>query len=1684
MRKITLLIFSIIASVGLYAQPYGNEWITVTPGNPYSDQDYYKLAIAKDGIYRLSYNDLQLAGFPLNTDPRATQLFAYGKEQYIHIQGENDGTWNQGDYIEFLGFKNDGRIDTAVYLQASYQKNDKLSLFNDTVWYFLTINSLSINNKRMVVETDINYNNYLPSPFCMTNVFVGQPTNYLYYHDGYHDFYNTSLSAYVDGEGWAVFDVKTTTVASTHTYTIPTPNSSNGNPSILKTLIAGRSAYDHNYEIKVNGSVKVNDVVSGSQYKEHDIFFTNGSGSVKIDCKAFPNPGGDATPNYFWIRYYDLLYAHSYNFVGELQNFYAIESRPSLSTGKSRVSLSNLALGQPLIYAISGDTIKKIPSTANGNVLEVVLPTNFQNMKTYIGTDTSIVTNANNALKFQKVDYKDAPLGKFHNYGFNTTYDYLLITHRQFWNEAEAYKNYRTNNPIKNYNVLQADIDELIDQFAYGVVNHPLAVQSFCNYAYDNFTGQPRNVFLVGKGYDPAVAYSFKAKPYIPTFGHSPSDLMMTTRLSQQDSILRPHMAIGRLPAVAGYEVQDYLQKMQQYESEPRQEWMKNVLHFAGGSNPNENFTILSHMNGFKEIIEDTCFGGYVRTISKTINDPIQINLSANLQNIIDSGVTLMTFFAHAASSNFDISTDVPSSWKNKKRYPLIIANSCYVGNIHLLNRYAAEDFVMQKEKGAIGFIAQSSQGYIHTLRPYTQNLYKNIAYYNYRQSIGEQMLSTIDTMMNKFNEYGLGIFEAASVALDMALLGDPAMHLNSAEKPDYIAKSSDIQISPANLNTSIDSLTLRITIRNAGKAFVSPLNVRVTRVFPNQAMQDTILSLPYVTYTDTVTITLPVDRAQGAGINTFMFDLDYNNEIDESIESNNFASLQVHIKSNDINGLFPVKYAIIPNNTTTLVSATANPLAPPTKYVFQIDTVDFEGAPSPFFQELKVTAPGGIVKWTLPFTLTEDLVYYWRVARDSVPGDIEHPYWDELSFVYKQGKTGWSQGHIYQFKNDDYRNIEWNRPNKNFNFVTTGSILKANNNNYNDNFAVNFFINGKLEGYNSCFSQGATSAVNVVVIDEVSLIPWNNREPGRSYGNYNNTPSKCNPNRPDNYFVFPCDSQTFYSDSLADMLLNKIPNGKYVLIYNVKNGWRTKLKPVAVNAINSLGSQVINFIPDDNCWIYFFQKGNPNFNASEVVGDNANPLVSIQDTLGGNWDKGFIYSERIGPGVKWQSLHWENENIETADSISLDVFALDGKGNQKLIIDNLSPATTDVFNLDQLVNDTTMNYMNMVAYMQDTNPAPDPVFLKKWQIFYQELPEAMADPSLHLYVSSNNPQEADTITISTAIKNIGNEPMDSMLVAFYVYDKSNKRIDFPSVRYKKLNPGDTLHCSIRIPTLGLGGNNTLWIEANPANDQLEQYHFNNYASISFKVNTDITNPLLDVTFDGVHILNGDIVSAKPGIRISFKDENKLLAMDDTSDFYVTLAKQGTFQPQRWFYEPVEGTTTSPQLLTWRRAKLPANKFEIEINPELADGLYELQVQGTDKSNNPSGVSNHKISFEVINKASITHMMNYPNPFSTSTRFAFTITGSEVPEYIRIQIMTVSGKVIREINTEELGPLHIGRNITKYAWDGRDEFGDQLANGVYLYRVITRLNGEGIEHRETEADKFFNDGWGKMYLLR
>ncbi|TND01785.1 MAG: hypothetical protein FD123_4161 [Bacteroidetes bacterium] len=574
------------------------------------------------------------------------------------------------------------------------------------------------------------------------------------------------------------------------------------------------------------------------------------------------------------------------------------------------------------------------------------------------------------------------------------------------------------------------------------------------------------------------------------------------------------------------------------------------------------------------------------------------------------------------------------------------------------------------------------------------------------------------------------------------------------------------------------------------------------------------------------------------------------------------------------------------------------------------------------------------------------------------------------------------------------------------------------------------------------------------------------------------------------NYICVP-EPQLLYSHDFADFdttwrgrirdFLNIVPAGHHVLIYSQYLHNKSQYDANLMSAIQSIGASPLTSVLDTTAFIIFGTKGATPGTAHETVGANVLSVITQQDTIVSNWNSGYIQSEIIGPAINWGSFHWRQNPFELPDndSVYVRLTGITVSGTE-VVLDSFPEDSTDVLNLASYVNASQYPYLKLTAFMKD-DTSRTPVQMQRWQVLYTPVPEAAVNPPLGYALYNDTLQEGETLKLSMAVQNISDYPFtDSLLISYWIVDENRVRHDLPSkLRAPVFQPWTWFLDTMSTNTTGYPGWNELWMEVNPVaqpNSQLEQFHFNNIAVQRFYVGTDKINPLLDVTFDGIHIMNGDIVSAKPGVLIQLKDENQFLALNDTSDFRLFLRAP---------------SQTVPQLLPWgpdiqfTPAVLPNNSCKILYTPSLtADGIYELTVQAKDRSDNQSGTVDYKVQFEVINKPSITNIFNYPNPFSTSTRFVFTLTGSDVPEVFSIQILTITGKVVREIDRAELGTMHVGKNITEFAWDGRDEFGDLLANGIYLYRVVTRLNGASIDHRETSADHTFKAQMGKMYIIR
>jgi hypothetical protein len=124
---------------------------------------------------------------------------------------------------------------------------------------------------------------------------------------------------------------------------------------------------------------------------------------------------------------------------------------------------------------------------------------------------------------------------------------------------------------------------------------------------------------------------------------------------------------------------------------------------------------------------------------------------------------------------------------------------------------------------------------------------------------------------------------------------------------------------------------------------------------------------------------------------------------------------------------------------------------------------------------------------------------------------------------------------------------------------------------------------------------------------------------------------------------------------------------------------------------------------------------------------------------------------------------------------------------------------------------------------------------------------------------------------------------------------------------------------------------------------------------------------------------------------------------------------------------------------------------------QIAPGPHTLTFKAWDVNNNSS---ERTIDFVVKAKElpELSHVLNYPNPFTTSTKFFFEHNQVNTALESQIQIFTVSGKLVKTINTLVNTQGFRSEGI---AWDGKDDFGDQLAKGVYVYRLSIKTDNGG-----------------------
>lgn len=221
---------------------------------------------------------------------------------------------------------------------------------------------------------------------------------------------------------------------------------------------------------------------------------------------------------------------------------------------------------------------------------------------------------------------------------------------------------------------------------------------------------------------------------------------------------------------------------------------------------------------------------------------------------------------------------------------------------------------------------------------------------------------------------------------------------------------------------------------------------------------------------------------------------------------------------------------------------------------------------------------------------------------------------------------------------------------------------------------------------------------------------------------------------------------------------------------------------------------------------------------------------------------------------------------------------------------------------------------------------------------------------------------------------------------------------------------------------------------------------------ISDSTINDNAGPKVSLYLNDENFVFGGITNASPTILAIVEDENGINTTGSSIGHDITAQLDNN--PEKVFVlnEYYESDLNSFQS---GRVSYPLS--------DLSEGVHTIKFKIWDIVNNSTEVSTEFI-VASSEELAIEHVLNYPNPFTTRTQFFFEHNRPCENLLAQIQIYTVSGRLVKSIHQT----IHTeGFRSTDLEWDGRDDFGDQLAKGVYLYRLkISSPDGEVAEKLE------------------
>jgi len=1662
-RLVFLAICLLLASEkAVQAQGLANQWVNY-------GLTYYKFPIGADGVYRVNAQLLaQLYPDLATKNANFFRVFYRGTELPTVKETGGDNIFNGNDYIDFYAEINKGQDEVGLFQPANAHQDNIRSYYQDTSFVFLTWQS-EIEGKRMLNPGLINDPNVAFETYMWTEAKTLFRSNYSPGVGNIQEQSKMHSSYFNYGEGWTGPPFNESGPEGFMSFVQSGINNYNYSANVqptLELLMSGRNQVAHRIEILLGSQQNMVGMTQFKGFRHGKLnaeFSKDNIEGTNLTIRARPLGGNDRV-SFTWAKV-------KYPAVFELENnFFSRQfSLPRNQSNYSRVRFTNLG-SVPYLLDVT-DLLNPInigTSFLNGQLIAGINGT-AADRSFHIQRQPILFT----ASQAKEVRFQNLPIGSI---------DLLIVFNNRlakptgsYANPVQAYQAFRQSAAGGNYRVSAIEIEQVFDQFCYGN-RHPKALKNMSAVLASG--GEvPKGIFLLGKGLHinnmNRADSTLRQFNLIPPLGYPASDNIMSVNLRGSGDV--PLIPVGRLSVTQPSQLAAYLDKLIEYEAFDFDAlWKKHLFHMSGGITQFEQNTFKALVVDFGSQVLTQHLGGKVGMYHKNSNQTVEY---VNVKSQVNSGLSMLTVFGHSSTSGADVDignvADPNQGYQNRGKYPTIFVNGCYTGNTFEIGATLSENWVLTPQKGAIAFVSSLDEALPSYLQRFTRAFYRNTFQdsANFGKPIGRILKSTY----SEFRRQSNNVFDSIH-ADQFCLHGDPMLRIFGAEKPDYKTSSAEVSLADESGSAQALALNLKLVVSNFGKYNDDTLLVGVNRRMIDGKVQNFYFKFPSVSYKDTLKLSIPQPPGFNyGGINRFEIKLDPFDVVDEMKKANNVAIREFLVPQTGLNALFPKKYGIVNSRSVALRAQATDLFTRSRRYRFELDTSFTFNSPLKKSDEI---IAGNLASWnTLLPTEKDSLVYYWRVKFADSPQDTA---WKRMSFTYiANGSEGWAQGPIYQFiestdvgisKNFSQR--KWDFPESRLQIDMRISGGQTPNPVYNLNF------NGVPMLYGTSNTGCDRSDNNRLVTATL-----NPSTLGSRVFNYFGVEffyvTSCGrlPFALNNFLQAPTPSSV--NRHFDNYLKNFVRPGEYVLLFTTRNFRWTQLADSVKRRFEFIGVPYdsIARLQDGDAVIILGRKGSP-IGSATIVMPNRNgniptnqQILNFQTTLTALSNEGSITSSLIGPASKWGSLFSQIRSAEQspADQTNLELIGVDNNGQDSLLSVKPDQVNFDLSWLDA----RQFPFLKLRAQVKDT-AFGTPSLIRRWLVAFEGVPEGTLNTSLYPEGTYQTGvyQEGQALSLPFAFTNISNRTFNEKLK---VNVQLNNQL-YQEIELDTLAPNETVQFSLdSVSTEGLNGLNKLSVFVNPRL-QPEEYFDNNVMELPVEVVADKTLPVLDVLFDGVVIGNGDVVSPSPLIAISLKDENRIRWKKDTLGFEILLTNpQGTTQ---------RIPLTSPDIEVFP-ANGPSDLFRINFHPKnLEDGKYRLSVQGADASGNMSASAAYQVDFQVISKPSITYFFPYPNPFSTGTRFTFTLTGTVLPEDFVIQIFTPTGRMVKQIPKSEFGTLRIGSNISEYRWEGTDSQGKRLANGLYLYKVVLKDDAGVFTHRPTAADHTISNGFGKLSILR